>query len=101
MNSRVNEFRNAVSSYRKRASMGCTGEIALDMVESLVSRFGSLSLVQEPFSFLLYGVEDGKVAMLTGGRERVIDEYDSESLLDLIYTFKDDIKLLSEEQNKE
>lgn len=98
MNSRVVDFRNRINDYWKRSNsypLEKQGEFSKLFLHSLISEFGEIELDMPPFSFKLYR-EDLELRLIKGDTEKLIYEQEAKGYLDMIYNFRDELKIKDE-----
>lgn len=89
---KINDFRNRIDQAFEHREKG--GEICKELIQNLVFEFGKFELLNEPFSFSIYNNEIEDLIYERRGKEETINEFNSRSILELIHTFRDDIKLV-------
>lgn len=98
MNSKIIDFRNRVNDYWKRSNdypLEKQGEFSKLFLHSLISEFGEIELDMPPFSFKLYR-EDLELKLVKGNTEKLIHEQEAKGYLDMIYNFRDELKIEDE-----
>lgn len=89
---KINDFRNRIDQAFEHREKG--GEICKELIQNLVSEFGKFELPNEPFNFSIYDNEVGNLVYERRGKEEIINEINAKSTLEMIHTFRDDIKLV-------
>lgn len=89
---KINDFRNRIDQAFEHREKG--GEICKELIQNLVSEFGKFELLNEPFNFSIYNNEVGNLVYERRGKEEIINEINAKSTLEMIHTFRDDIKLV-------
>ena len=89
-NTKINKLRNAINDYKMKSR---NDSLALAYLKNLVDSFGKIGLELKPYSFWLYYDQDENLIYDRGVIKDKVDENHSMSVLDLIYTFRDDIRI--------
>lgn len=85
---KIQDFRNKVNNYYSRYQ--ATPNLSLGYIKNLVDEFGKIECKTQPYTFSIYKKGDN-VVYESLGNESVLDDSNSESTLNMIYTFRDDL----------